>query len=66
MGPTDNHYGGNGQRPIEVTPKQLLVIILKVVFKDRTSDEEIERICSVYFKALEDFWGSLKAHPLCD
>ena len=49
---------GNGQRPIAVTPKQLLVIILKVVFKDRTTDEEIEKICSVYFKALEDLWGN--------
>ena len=57
MGPTDKPFESNGQRPIEVTPEQLLIIILKVVFKDRTTDEEIERICSVYFKALEDLWG---------
>ena len=50
-------YEGNGQRAITVTPKQLLVIILKVVFKDRTNDEEIERICSAYFKTLEELWG---------
>ena len=53
-------HEGNGQKPISVTPKQLLVIILKVVFKDRTTDEEIERICSVYFKAIEDLWGEPK------
>jgi hypothetical protein len=53
----DTPYEGNGLKPILVTPKQLLVIVLKVVFKDRTTDEEVERICSAYFKALEDMWG---------
>ncbi|MFL6274510.1 MAG: hypothetical protein ACJ74G_04800 [Blastocatellia bacterium] len=57
MEPTDKPHEGNGQRPIEVTPKKLLMIILKVVFKDRTTDEEIEKICSEYFKALDDLWG---------
>ena len=54
---SDSHHEGNGQKPIMVTPKQLLIILLKVVFKDRTTDEEIEKICSVYFKTLEDLWG---------
>ena len=52
-----SNHEGNGQKTIMVTPKQLLIIILKVVFKDRTTDEEIKRICSVYFKAIEDLWG---------
>jgi hypothetical protein len=48
---------GNGQRSIEVTPLQLLGIILRAVLKDRITDEEVERICSVYYKAITDWWG---------
>ena len=54
---SDTHHEGNGQKPITVTPMQLLAIILKVALKDRATDEEIERICSVYYKAIEDLWG---------
>ena len=54
---TSADYEGNGQKRIEVTPMQLLSIILKVALKDRITDEEIERICSVYYKAIEDLWG---------
>ena len=51
-------YEGNGQKRIEVTPMQLLKIILKVALKDRATDEEIDRICTVYYKAIEDLWGN--------
>ena len=48
---------GNKQKPISVTPIQLLGVILKVVLKDRITDEEIELICSNYYKTIEDWWG---------
>ena len=47
----------NGQKQIEVTPMKLLAIILKVVLKDRITDEEIDLICSNYYKTIEDWWG---------
>ena len=37
----------NGHESIEVTPLQLLAIMLKCVLKDRITDEEIDTICSV-------------------
>ena len=54
------YHEGNGQKPINVTPMQLLGIILKVALKDRISDEEVETICSVYHKAVEDLWGEVE------
>lgn len=48
---------GNKQKPISVTPIQLLGVILKVVLKDRITDEELELICSNYYKTVEDWWG---------
>ncbi len=48
---------GNGQKGIEVTPIQLLGIILKCVLGDRITDEEVETICSNYYKTIEDWWG---------
>jgi len=48
---------GNGQKSIEVTPLQLLGIILKCVLKDRITDEEIETICSTYYKTINDWWA---------
>jgi hypothetical protein len=51
------YHKGNGQKPISVTPLQLLGVILKVVLKDRITDEEIELICSNYYKTIEDWWG---------
>jgi hypothetical protein len=50
-------HKGNGQKPIEVTPLQLLGIILKCVLKDRITDEEIQTICSVYYKTIKEWWG---------
>ena len=54
-GHTNNN--GNRQKPLEITPLKLLGIILKVVLKDRITDEEIENICSNYYKTIEDWWG---------
>jgi len=47
---------GNGNKSIEITPLKLLGIILKAVLQDRITDEEIEKICSVYFKTIQDWW----------
>ena len=57
----ETHHEGNGQKPIEVTPIQLLGIILKIVLKERITDEEVETICSVYYETVEDWWGSRMA-----
>ena len=35
---------------VTLTPLQLLGLILKVVLKDRITDEEIDKICSVYYE----------------
>ena len=48
---------GNGQQGIEVTPIQLLGIILKAVLKERITEEEVETICSVYYKTVQEWWG---------
>jgi hypothetical protein len=53
----ESHHDGNGQKSIEVTPLQLLKIILKVVLKERITEEEVERICSVYWQTVNDWWG---------
>ena len=58
MSEEDKKHGkSNGQKPIEVTPLKLLGVILKVVLKDRITDEEIELICSNYHKTIKDWWG---------
>jgi hypothetical protein len=44
----------NGHKSIEVTPIQLLGIMLKCVLKDRITDEEVETICSVYYKTVKE------------
>ena len=38
---------------ITLTPLQLLGLILKVALKDRITDDEIDKICSVYYE-----WGT--------
>lgn len=53
---TDKLHEGNGNKPIEVTPIKVLAIILKAVLQDRITDEEVNKICSVYFKTLEEWW----------
>ena len=58
MSGKDNGHGkNNGQKAISVTPLQLLEIILKVVLKDRITDEEIKTICSTYYDTIKDWWG---------
>ena len=47
---------GNGYKPIEMTPMKLLAVILKVVLTDRITDEEVEKICSTYYKTIKDLW----------
>lgn len=42
---------------IEVTPLQLLGIMLKCVLKHRITDEEVDTICSTYYKTVKDWWG---------
>jgi hypothetical protein len=47
---------GNGHKTIEITPLKLLAMILKAVLKDRITDEEVNKICSTYYKTLEEWW----------
>ena len=53
----DEGENGNGKKGIEVTPIQLLGIILKIVLKERITEEEVETICSVYYKTVQEWWG---------
>lgn len=53
----NNGYGNGQQKPISLTPLQLLGLILKLVLKDRITNEEIELICSNYYKTIRDWWG---------
>ena len=53
----ESHHEGNGQKLREVTPIELLGIILKIALKDRITDEEVETICSVYYKTVQEWWG---------
>jgi hypothetical protein len=46
----------NGNKPIEMTPLKLLAVILRVVLQDRITDEEIDKICKVYYKTLDEWW----------
>ncbi len=57
MADDNEHSKSNGQKSLEITPIQLLEVILKAVLKDRITDEEIELICSNYYKTIEDWWG---------
>jgi len=47
----------NGQKTIEVTPIQLLAFRLRIVLKDRITEEEVETICSTYYKTIKELWG---------
>ena len=53
----NGHGENNGKKTISITPLRLLAIILKGVLKDRITDEEIELICSNYYKTIKDWWG---------
>jgi hypothetical protein len=58
---TEKEHGklqkSNGKKSIELTPIQLLEVMLRCVLKDRITDEEIETICSVYYKTVKEWWG---------
>ena len=42
---------------IEVTPLQLLGIILKLALKERITNEEIDKICATYYQTINEIWG---------
>lgn len=41
----------------KVTPIQLLALMLKAVLKERITKEEIDTICSTYYKTVKEWWG---------
>jgi hypothetical protein len=41
----------------EITPIELLAIILKAMLKDRITQDEVDNICSVYYETVQDWWG---------
>lgn len=49
-----------GAQPIDttlsLTPLQLLAVIIKAKLGDRIKDEEVHRICQVYYTALMSIW----------
>jgi hypothetical protein len=47
----------NGKKSIELTPMQLLAVMLRCVLKDRITEEEMEIICSTYYKTVKEWWG---------
>ncbi|MEK6301678.1 MAG: hypothetical protein AABO41_13290 [Acidobacteriota bacterium] len=42
---------------LSLTPLQLLGFILKMVLKDRITDDEIDRICSIYYDTVRKWFG---------
>jgi hypothetical protein len=42
---------------ISLTPLQLLAMILKAKLGDRIEDEEVHRICQVFYTGLSIIWG---------
>lgn len=42
---------------VSLTPLQLLGVILKSVLQDRITDEEIDKICSVYYDTVKKWFG---------
>lgn len=41
---------------LSLTPLQLLAVIIKAKLGDRIKDEEVHRICQVYYTALMSIW----------
>lgn len=37
---------------LSLTPLQVLGLILKIVLKDKITDEEVDKICSSYYQAI--------------
>lgn len=42
---------------LSFTPLQLLAVIIKALLRDRIKDEEVHRICQVYYDSLASIWG---------
>jgi hypothetical protein len=42
---------------VSLTPTQLVEVILKSVLEDRITDEEAERICSVYKETVLEWFA---------
>ena len=42
---------------IDMAPLELLSLILKVVLKDAITDEQVEKICTVYYETVMKLWG---------
>ena len=42
---------------LSFTPLQLLAVIIKTLLRERIKDDEVHRICKVYYEALESIWG---------
>jgi hypothetical protein len=40
-----------------ITPLQLLAVILKAVLAERITDDEIDKICSVYYDTVRKWFG---------
>ncbi len=37
---------------LSLTPLQMLGLILKIVLKDRITNDEVDKICSTYYRAI--------------
>src|SRR6185436_13027707 len=48
---------GNDEKSGAANPIQLLGIILKIILKERITDEEVETICSVYWRTVKEWWS---------
>ena len=46
-GPDPTEFGG-----IQLTPMQLLGVLLKAVLRDRITDEEVDKICNTYYSVI--------------
>ena len=42
---------------IDLTPLQLLGLILKLVLKSRITDDEVDKICTTYYDAINELWA---------
>jgi hypothetical protein len=42
---------------ISLNPLQLLGVLLKIVLKDNITDEQIERICDVYYELIREYYA---------
>ena len=43
---------------ISLTPLQLLGVLVKVMFKDRITDAEIDRLCNAYYQLIREYYST--------